>query len=260
MNKFLLTLLLSCVSFVVFAQNVLITGKVVVDDGVSGQDAINNILVQNQTTNAETLTSSKGIFSIKVSVGDELIFSHDFYKERTIKITADILTKGMLTVHLNIETIELAEANIITLDKNLKNNIKFKYDKIDELYKNLNLGIDPNLRFRKINPNATSSIGSVGILNPAAWISVISGQRKKEKKQFDYFEKVDKIKDLENYFTKNYFVESLKIPENKVNEFVTYCYSDFELDKLIKENNYDKITRILEEQAPIYLSKIKENE
>ena len=253
MNKFLLTLLLSCVSFVVFAQNVLITGKVVVDDGIAGQDAINNILVQNQTTNAETLTSPKGIFSIKASVGDELIFTHDFYKERTIKITADILTKGMLTVHLNIETIELAEANIITLDKNFKNNIKFKYDKIDELYKNLNLGIDPNLRFRKINPNATSSIGSVGILNPAAWISVISGQRKKEKKQFDYFEKVDKIKDLENYFTKNYFIENLHIPESKVNDFVTYCYANFEFEKLIKENNYDKITQVLEDQAPKYL-------
>ncbi|MEG1198404.1 MAG: hypothetical protein RSD53_03365, partial [Algoriella sp.] len=106
MNKFLLTLLLSCVSFVVFAQNVLITGKVVVDDGIAGQDAINNILVQNQTTNAETLTSPKGIFSIKVSVGDELIFTHDFYKERSIRIIQDILTKGMLTVHLNIETIE----------------------------------------------------------------------------------------------------------------------------------------------------------
>ena len=255
MNKFLLTLLLSCVSFVVFAQSVLITGKVVVDDGIAGQDAINNILVQNQTTNAETMTSPKGIFSIKVSVGDELIFTHDFYKERTIKITTDILTKGMLTVHLNIETIELAEANILTLDKNWKQNIKIKETSQTKMYNSL--GLDPNMQYYKVNPNATSSLNNNGILDPALWISTISGQKKKDKKLDQYFKKVNKIKDVENYFTTNYFVESLNIPENKVSDFVTYCYANFELEKLIKENNYDKITQIFEDNAPKYLEMIK---
>ena len=75
--------------------------------------------------------------------------------------------------------------------------------------------------------------GSVGLLNPAAWIATISGQRKREKKQQEFFNKVDKIKDLENYFTKNYFIENLHIPESKVNDFVTYCYANFELEILI---------------------------
>jgi predicted XRE-type DNA-binding protein len=65
---------------------------------------------------------------------------------------------------------------------------------------------------------------------------------------------------LENYFTSNYFIETLNIPENKVSEYVKYCYINFELDKLVTANNYDKITQILEEQAPIYLSKIQKNE
>ena len=161
---------------------------------------------------------------------------------------------------MNIETIELAEARINTLDRNFKNNIKLKYDQVDEMYKQLNLGIDPNLRFRKIDPNATSNIGSFGLLNPAAWITAISGQRKREKNQYEYFKKEDRIKDLENYFTPNYFIETLNIPENKVSEYVKYCYINFELDKLVTANNYDKITQILEEQAPIYLSKIQKNE
>ena len=68
---------------------------------------------------------------------------------------------------------------------------------------------------------------------------------------------MNKIKDVENYFTTNYFVESLNIPENKVSDFVTYCYANFELEKLIKENNYDKITQIFEDNAPKYLEMIK---
>lgn len=260
MSRIKYIILLNLLSVFTFAQTTLITGKVVIDDGVAGQDAVDNILVTNESTNAKAFTNANGMFSIKASVGDELIFTHDFYIERKIKITLDILAKGMLTIHLNIETIELAEARINTLDRNFKNNIKLKYDQVDEMYKQLNLGIDPNLRFRKIDPNATSNIGSFGLLNPAAWITAISGQRKREKNQYEYFKKEDRIKDLENYFTSNYFIETLNIPENKVSEYVKYCYINFELDKLVTANNYDKITQILEEQTPIYLSKIQKNE
>lgn len=257
MNKILYTIFFSLISVFTLAQTNLITGKVVIDDGIVGQDAVDHILVTNETTNAKAFTNTAGMFSIKATVGDELVFTHGFYIERKIKITSDILAKGMLTIHLNIEIIELAEARINTLDKNFKNNIKLKYDQVDELYKNLNLGIDPNLRFRKIDPNATSMIGNVGLLNPAAWIATISGQRKREKKQQEYFNKENRIKDLENYFTKNYFIETLNIPENKVSDYVTYCYVNFGLEKLVKENNYDKITDILEDQASKYLEMIK---
>ena len=257
MNKVLYVIFFVLISTFSFAQTTLITGKVVIDDGVAGQDAVDNILVTNESTNAKTFTNASGMFSIKASVGDELVITHDFYIERKIKITSDILAKGMLTIHLNIETIELAEARINTLDKNFKNNIKLEHGKVDELYDNLNLGFDPNLRFRKINPNMTSTINNNGLLDPSNWIATISGQKKKDNKQNEYFKKVDKIKDLENYFTSNYFIETLNIPENKVTDYVRYCYANFELEKLVKENKYDKITEILEEQAPKYLEMIK---
>ena len=257
MNKILYVIIFGLISTFSFAQTTLITGKVVIDDGVVGQDAVDHILIMNEMTNARVLTNENGMFSIKASVGDELVITHDFYIERKIKITSDILVKGMLTIHLNIETIELAEARINTLDKNFKNNIKLEHGKVDELYDNLNLGFDPNLRFRKINPNMTSTINNNGLLDPSNWIATISGQKKKDKKQNEYFKKVDKIKDLENYFTSNYFIESLNIPENKVTDYVRYCYANFELEKLVKENKYDKITEILEEQAPKYLEMIK---
>ena len=256
MYKIIWSIVFSLASFVAFAQTNLVTGKVVIDDGVAGQDAVDHILVQNLTTNAKTFKNDNGMFSIKASVGDELEFSHDFYIDRSIKLTQDIIAKGFLTIHLNIEVIELSEAKILTLDKNLKNNIKLKYDKVDDLYKSLNLGIDPNLRFRKIDPNATSMTGHVGLLNPAAWIATISGQRKKEIKQQEYFKKVDKMKALENYFTRTYFIESLNIPDNKVSDFVTYCYSNFGLEKLVAANDYEAITRVFEDEAPKYIEMV----
>ena len=81
---------MNLLSVFTFAQTTLITGKVVIDDGVVGQDAVDHILIVNEMTNARVLTNENGMFSIKASVGDELIFTHDFYIERKIKITADI--------------------------------------------------------------------------------------------------------------------------------------------------------------------------
>ena len=91
MSRIKYIILLNLLSVFTFAQTTLITGKVVIDDGVAGQDAVDNILVTNESTNAKAFTNANGMFSIKASVGDELIFTHDFYIERKIKITLDIL-------------------------------------------------------------------------------------------------------------------------------------------------------------------------
>ena len=254
MNRTLYTIIIALISVFTFAQTTLITGKVVIDDGVVGQDAVDHIMITNEMTNAKTFTNDRGMFSIKASVEDELIFTHDFYKERSLKITTDILTKGMITVHLNIETIELAEARINTLNKDWKKNVKVEKTSVTKLYEGL--GLNPNMQYHKVNPNASSMLNSNGLMDPTQWISIITGQKKKAKQQDLYFKRVDKIKSLENYFTRNYFIDNLEIPEGKVTDFVTYCYSNFELEKLVKENRYDKITEILEEQAPKYLGMI----
>ncbi len=254
-NKTIWAIGFSLISCIVFAQTNLITGKIVIDDAIDGQDVVENITVMNQTTNAKAVTNNNGMFSIKASVGDELLFQHDFYKERILKISQDMLKKGFITIHLNVEVIELAEARINDLKKDWKQNIKNEKTADTKMYEGL--GLDTNMQYVKVNPNMTSSINHGGALDPALWISMISGQRKKEMRRNEYFKKVDKIKDLEDYFTTNYFIEVLNIPANKVNDYVTYCYANFNLEKLIKQNDYDKILTILEEQAPIYLEMIK---
>ena len=79
MNKILYVIFFVLISTFSFAQTTLLTGKVVIDDGVAGQDAVDHILVTNESTNAKTFTNVNGMFSIKASVGDELVITHDFY-------------------------------------------------------------------------------------------------------------------------------------------------------------------------------------
>ncbi|GGE88229.1 hypothetical protein SAMN05443634_10736 [Chishuiella changwenlii] len=255
MSKILYTIAFSLISLFSIAQTNLITGKVVIDDAVAGQDALEGIIVENQKTHAKATTNAEGMFSIKASVGDELSFSNDFYEERSVKVSQEMLKKGFIIVHLNIEVVELAETTVNTLDKNWKNNVKDSKTKETALYEGL--GLDPNMQYKKVNPNASSVLNGNGPLDPTQWISMISGQKKKAKKQDQYFKRVEKIKAVEDYFTTEYFVESLNIPENKVNDFVTYCYSNFEIEKLVKQNKYERIEEVFKEQASTYLNMIE---
>ena len=56
------------------------------------------------------------------------------------------------------------------------------------MYDNLNLGIDPSLRFRKIDINETSQVtggfGPIGML-----IGWLNGSEKRAKKTYEYFKK-----------------------------------------------------------------------
>ena len=211
-----------------------------------------SVNVINETTNAKVKANSLGIFTLKVSKDDELAFTSGFTEKRVIKITESIIKKGFITVHLDLETIQLAEANINSLKKNLKDNLDYKPDKLDDLYKEL--GIDPNLRFRKIDPTYTSQVGG-GFGPISALIGYLNGSTKKAKYTYKYFRDVNKKGKIEEYFTASYFMNDLKIPEHKVSEFITYCYNKKELNLkvLIVGNRYEEIEEILEKEAPLYL-------
>ncbi len=232
-----------------FAQSILISGKVVIDFPIEGQNSVNKIQVVNNNSYAKTSTSEDGLYSIRVVENDVLVFSSEWYIERSIKITKTMIEKGFLTIHLEPEVIELAEAKIHNLSKNLKDNIVIKDDPLDQVYRNM--GIDPEKRFMKININQTSSL-SGGMLGT---IALITGQYKKDKRRFDYFKKVDELNGIISFYTKSYFTETLKIPEGKVYEFVDWVYHEKKLKPLAQKRAYEEMSILLEKYASEYLAK-----
>jgi len=252
MQKTLLIIFFLFSSIWSYSQNVMISGKVEIDNVDEPVD-LTSIIVINQNSNSKVKTNSNGIFSIKVQYGDELEFVSAFTENRSIKITSSIISKGFINVHLDLEVIELSEANFAPLKKNLKNNLDYKKeDEIDRLYANLNLGIDPKLRFRKIDPTYTSQVGG-GYGPISGLIGLINGSTKKAKKTHQYFKDVEKLDRVKNYFTNSYFVERLNIPEYKVDEFITYCYSKTEIKKLIDNNRYQELLEHFVKEAPEYV-------
>ena len=263
MNRTLLYNLFFLFSITIHAQSTLISGKIIVDDA----DEIINLddfLIENSTTNARAKADENGLFSIKVNEGDELIFKQIGIIERQIKISKNMINKGFIDIHVNIEVIELAETNIANLNKDMLNNLgkeKSLQEKLNDKMDISSIDFKASLNLNHEDAKVRRTISQVGGVNLMGLFNIFKNPVKRLKK-VDKIEKNkhDVLLDLQKFYTVNYFVNDLKIPQGKIIDFLDYCYSNFNFYQLLEANNYDEILFIIEEQAPIYLSKIKENE
>ena len=243
------------------AQTTLISGKIIVDDA----DEIINLdgfLVENTITNARTKADENGLFSIKVNEGDELIFKQIGIINRQLKISKNIINRGFIEVHVNIEVIELEETNISKLNKGMLNNLgKNKSVSTliiegtginDEAFKKAVVDKYNWADFhRKANPYAGNLLEIVKFFKKG------NGKGILDKKRISTYEKINNLKSV---IGETFFIKYLNISRDKIIDFIGNCYYTNNFEKLIRKRNFEGIKQILKEQAPIYLSKIKENE
>lgn len=245
------------------AQTTLITGKIIVDDADEVID-LSGSTIENLTTKAKTKANNSGLFSINVSLNDELKIKQLGIQERIIKISETIIDKGFVTIHVNIEVIELAETNIQKLNRDALRNLgkekSFQEKLGDEMGINsLDYKAELNLKHDEERVNRT--INQVGGVNLLGLMNLFKSPKKRVKNPVPIkVMKEDQILALRKFFTTYYFVNDLKIPEGKINDFLDYCYSNFDFPKLLRDNNFDEILFVIDEQAPIYLAKMKNDE
>jgi len=260
MNRILLYnfSLFFCIS--VHAQSSLISGKIIVDDA---DEIINldNFLIENSTTNARTFANTKGLFSIKVNEGDELLFDQAGIKQRKLTITKSMINKGFVEVHVNIEVIELAETKIKPLKKFWKDNVSKEETESEKINKSIGINKEFKLDMVKAFYAANYLKGLGGAYryeNVLALMDMFTKDAKSHKDLRALIPKTkyENIEFLIGYFTDYYFTNDLKIPKGNIFEFLSYCYDETKIEGLMKTNQFDEIVLIFEEQAPIYILKI----
>lgn len=252
-KQFLLSFFLFLISFIGFGQSKLISGKIVID-AIDDWTELYGIRIVNKQTNEEVLTNEEGIFQLNVNLNDDLIISSGFTDKRKLKVTEGILNKGTLEIHLDLEVIQLAETTVNTLKSNLKDNIKIVDSDKTKLYKQL--GLNPDMQYAKLNPHSTSALNNKNFVDPTMWMTRLSGKHKNDQKNNEYFKQVELLKDLKEYFTVNYFVNNLHIPEYKVDEFINYCYSKAYFKNLVQNYKYEEITYRFEREVTQYIKLI----
>ena len=240
-----------------YAQSTLITGKIMVDDADEVMD-LSGATVENLMTKAKAKANSEGLFSINVNLNDELYIKHLGIQDRSLKVTEAMMTKGFVSIHMNVEVIELAETNIQKLNKDAFRNMgkeKSLQEKLgDEMGIN-SLDFKAKLNLKHDEEIVNRTIKQVGGVNLLGIMNLFKNPKKRVKNPVPLkIVKEDQLLALRRFYTTYYFVNDLKIPEGKINEFLDYCYSNFDFPTLLRDNNFDEILFVIEEQARIYLA------
>ena len=162
-------------------------------------------------------------------------------------------------MHLDLETIELSEAKIHPLKPNLKDNIDDNVSVKDQLNKDvadIDYELKQQLMLHHDDAKARRTISEVGGVNLLGIARAFIKPKIKTKSKTKYnFEVIDEIKD---YFTSNYFIKDLNIPEDEVNNFIGYCMGKTNLRRLYETNKISEMVIQFEHFAPQYV-KLKQS-
>ena len=216
-------------------------GKVTSDVSV-----LEGIYVINVKSEQALVTDKEGNFSILAKVGDTLLFTEGQFKEVRIGLTQKDFEQEMITVKMMPIVNQLREVIVRSGINAVSMGIIPKGQKI----------YTPAERklYTANNLNATANAGSMmgGSISADPLLNWFSGRTKMLKKEVEVEKKESYMRQLENMFTIDYFVNTLKIPSEYVKGFEYYIVDNERFVAILKSKNVTMTTFLIGELATKY--------
>lgn len=234
-----------------------ITGKI-----FSLSDSVDNVHIINLNNLTGTLSNDYGEFEIKVHLNDTILFSSIQYEKIKIVVTKKHLNSKIMEISLIPSINNLDEVFLHGLTGNLnldldkkpkdttpKHNFAFKLSDLDKKLPGDEFGYQKDV-------NAESFTNPVYLAG--------GGQGSKYNKQLEneraLKRKLAKMKEFPYQLRKrlgdDFFINSLKIPKEKIYLFIDYCESK-DISAKYVDNRLLEIIEILKEESNSY-NKIKD--
>lgn len=243
MLKKLLLFSLFCPLFIWSQKDSIFNGKI-----VSETNFLDEVNVINVTKKIGVVTQRGGYFTIRANVNDTLMFSAINLKGYQRVVTSSDFTKDLVFIPMEVLVNQLSE---VTLTQ----------------YRNINavsLGIIPQgqksytpaerkLRAAEQFKWYSPLLIPVGGMSVDGLINAISGRTNMLKKELVVERKELLQERTSDYFTKEYIINTLKIPEDYVEGFLFYVVEDSRFTNAMKIDNKTMATFILSELATEYL-------
>ncbi len=250
--KLLLFLSLS-VSFLSFSQDlkrVEISGKIVVNS-----EDLENVTIYNTSSNKGTLTDEHGKFKIDVALFDVLEVRALQFQDFTVTIDKNIITSKKATIFLVEKVNKLNEVVILPYD--LTGNLPADMESVRTFNPDLDaiyFGIT-DISAYEFPDDYKSKVENIAARGPGndiryqmdvvGLVGMLLKPRFKSEKQ----KQTDKISELSqasktglrDYYSTHFIVDNFKIPENKVDDFISYVEEnglDFSMLKSGKEMEF----------------------
>ncbi|WP_343065466.1 carboxypeptidase-like regulatory domain-containing protein [Arenibacter arenosicollis] len=248
--------------FGVFAQGLMaqdfsktLEGKVYSEDG---DVAATHVL--NTTTKKAAITDINGFFSIAVRLNDTLVFSAVQYKRKEIVVNAGILDSKFLSIPLEESNIALDE--VIVMPYNLTGELgrDMRNMDIDPVISATSLGlpnahVKPLMQSERLLREASMGPLSIGMLTSIPFnpiINAISGRTKMLKKRVARDVNYNKSQQLRTEFADSLFVLQLKIPMEKIDDFLYYCEVDANFNAIIDSQDLFAIWDFIKQKSFVY--------
>jgi len=271
MSKPLTYLLFICAIIQTQAQEkrVIISGTI-----INESKSIENIHILNKNSRKGTISNGQGNFRIPVKVNDTLIFSGVQFYKKEILINNIIVINRRITVKLFQKINELDEVevrthnlsgNIITDAQNVKDSISnvnpmaLDFSMIDFSIPVIN-DIDEIDRIKPPDPNSLTNpnipiggniLGLLSfVLDPVMDKIAEIGQRKRRLKHEKYLYEKDIKNSNDNIINdlgESFFIETLKIPREEIDDFIEHCFSKGIIDLYINNRMIEVIDILLKE-------------
>ncbi|MFV0530152.1 MAG: hypothetical protein ACK5MD_01795 [Flavobacteriales bacterium] len=239
-------------SVVIFAQNrEILQGHIEVD---LKEESPEGIEVTNLNTSRKIITDSLGHFKISAQLNDILYISSYNFEKRWYIITTKNLQTKYVVIHLNIEPniIEEVVVNQLKFTGNLAKDVKNNRSQLTSYKQQQTIA--------KVKPTDLST----GQLTP---VNISKGYRSKFKSKtasqkkriaaLSYRGEVETQLQIQHYFDEDFYINTLHIPKEEIQNFITYCYFKSDLKSLVKTNQFAKIQLKLIDLAPQYIASMK---
>ncbi|MBP2832147.1 hypothetical protein J8281_08095 [Aquimarina sp. U1-2] len=235
--------------FQVSGQSQLFKGKIIADSLQGYAINIINFNKEIGTTNDEY-----GIFEIPAAVGDSIVFSSVQYQIQSLIVDKDLLNNKKFVIVLKPLVQELEKVNISTIELSGFLDKDSKAIKVQPFVDSKTLGLpfgntpQPTLAERRLHTAKTSASGI-----PLDFIiNTISGRLRILKRNKRLEDMQTTIQKGEKSFATVFFVDSLKVPENLISDFIYYCAEDDTFEELLQHQQKLYLLEFLQKKSKRY--------
>lgn len=223
---------------------------------------LNQVLVTNISSQKTVVANVKGSFKIDAKSGDVLRFTSAFTERKDLKVTDKNISgiKNMVELSLNYTEIRELVLTKFKPSGNLRKDVyalKSK-DRSLEIIQMIGLPAPKGDGTPVQQPVASLANGGMSLSVDAIY-DILSGDAKKKQRLYDYEKMVRGISTIRSYFGDAYFT-NLKIPQDRVENFLTFVYTSENIDHFVQSNNLEAVKVPIEKYLPIYRKRLEDSE
>jgi len=223
---------------------------------------VEGVHVRNISQKKAVITDAKGFFSITAKVNDTIVFSAIQFKKKEIVLSNEMLDATSLIVHMEEAMNKLDE--VVVTPYNLSGELgkDLKTLEIDPVVSASTLGL-PNAGKKKLiqserllreaaMPKFNMAMLTAIPFNPL--INAITGRTKMLKERVARDKKYLMSQEVQKTFTDSTFLKTLKIPKDKMDDFMYFCEVDSTFETTVKSKDQLKIWEFLRKKSEVYRS------